>query len=406
MKGRTALVVFLAILYLAYPAESHGAASLSFALLALGATETKIGDDQRRAVVSAALAVGAVVASTAVFGVSEGVAVGALAAVGVGEAVVYPLKDGGRVIDSVSAPVYILGGGAAGAFGGVLVDASASLAVTVGFFAAFAAGTSRALEANLWTTVIAAAVGAWAAAAVGATASASVLVVAAVGVAALAGAANLADVMTVSGASAGAFLSYVVLVAGGVGWFLVLGVFVVTGAATTAYGRDEKTEMGLAEHTEGRGFENVAANGAVALTSAVVYAAAPNATVELAAAFGFVGCMATAAADTASSEIGTVTGYPRLITTFEPVPPGTDGGVSWQGEVVTVVAVAVVGVAAVLVDVLTPSGAVAAAFAGLVGAHVDSLLGATVEGRYLGNSGVNLSACTTGALVAAAFAFF
>ena len=171
-------------------------------------------------------------------------------------------------------------------------------------------------------------------------------------------------------------------------------------------GRDEKTEMGLAEHTEGRGFENVAANGAVALTSAVAYAAAPNPTVELAAAFAFVGCMATAAADTASSEIGTVTGYPRLITTFEHVPPGTDGGVSWQGEGVTVVAVTIVGTASVLFGVLQPPGAFVAAFAGLVGAHVDSVLGATVEGRYLGNNGVNLSACTTGALVAASFAFF
>ncbi|MFP4174759.1 MAG: DUF92 domain-containing protein, partial [Halobacteriales archaeon] len=142
------------------------------------------------------------------------------------------------------------------------------------------------------------------------------------------------------------------------------------------------------------------------LTSAVVYAAATGATVEIAAAFAFVGGIATAAADTASSEIGTVTGYPRLITTFERVPPGTDGGVSWQGEVVTVVAVAVVGVTAYGVGVVPLSGAVAAAFAGLVGAHVDSLLGATVEGRYIGNSGVNLWSCTVGALVAASFVLF
>lgn len=402
---RVPVVVYVVFLGMLALRGADGNVTMSLLVLALGATETSLGNEGRNAVVSAALAVAAVVAATLVLGTGENVAVAALVAVAVGETVAYPLNDG-KVVDTISAPAYILGGGAAGALGGVLVGVDASVAVTLGFFASLAASTSRSLDTSLWLTVVVAAVGAWAAWAVGATTSASVLVVAAVGVAALAGTANLADVMTVSGASAGGFLSYVVLVAGGVGWFLVLGVFVVTGAATTAYGRDEKTEMGLAEHTEGRGFENVAANGAVALTSAVAYAAAPNPTVELAAAFAFVGCMATAAADTASSEIGTVTGYPRLITTFEHVPPGTDGGVSWQGEVVTVVAVTIVGTASVLFGVLQPSGAFVAAFAGLVGAHVDSVLGATVEGRYLGNNGVNLSACTTGALVAASFAFF
>lgn len=401
---RVPAAVLVAVLGILTLKDVGGHGAVSFLLLALGATETKLGDKERNAVVSGAVAAVAVVAATFLFGTGKSVAVGALVAVAAGEAVAYPLKDG-RVVDTVSAPVYMLGGGSAGALGGLLVGAEASVAVTLGFFASLAAGTARSLDSSLWLTVVVGAVGAWVASAVGATASAPVLVVAAVGVAALGGAANLGDVMTVSGASAGAFLSYVVLVAGGVGWFFVLGVFVATGAATTAYGREEKTEMGLAEHTEGRGFENVAANGTVALTSAVVYAAAPGTTVELAASFAFVGCMATAAADTASSEIGTVTGYPRLITTFESVPPGTDGGVSWQGEVVTVVAVTVVGTASVVFGVLNPSGAFVAAFAGLVGAHVDSVLGATVEGRYLGNSGVNLSACTTGAVVAASFAF-
>ncbi|MFP4187859.1 MAG: DUF92 domain-containing protein, partial [Halobacteriales archaeon] len=344
MKSRvTAVAVLVVSLASLLGAESNG--TVSFALLALGATETELGQEQRRAAAAVVVAVIAVLTATHLTDVTDTVAVIALSAVAVGEAAVYPLS-GRRSLDSVSAPVYILGGGATGSVMGILVGADAGVGVTVGFFAALAAGTSRSLDAGLWLTVVVAAVGAWAGFAVGATSSAPVLLVAAVVVSALAGAANLADLMTVSGASAGAFLSYVVLVSGGVGWFAVLGVFVLTGALTTAYGRDEKIEMGLAEHTEGRGFENVAANGAVALTSAVVYAAATGATVEIAAAFAFVGGIATAAADTASSEIGTVTGYPRLITTFERVPPGTDGGVSWQGEVVTVVAVAVVGVTA------------------------------------------------------------
>jgi uncharacterized protein (TIGR00297 family) len=404
MNSRSLPVVVAALLAALYlTGSSHEAGgSVSFLLLALGAAESGVRNKEGRSVVSVAVTAAAVVATTVLLDVPDAVAVGGLVAVAAGESVARPLGDG-RVFDSLSAPVYILAGGVAGTAGCLLVGASPPVSVSIGFFAALASGTTRALDAGAWLALVAASVGAWTAAAVGATASAPFLAAAAVGVTALAGAANLADVMTVSGASAGAFLSYVVLVAGGVGWFFVLGVFVMTGAATTAYGRDEKTEMGLAEHTEGRGFENVAANGVVALTAAVSYAAASDATVSTAAAFGFVGCMATAAADTASSEIGTVTGYPRLITTFERVPPGTDGGVSWQGEVVTVVAVTVVGATAYVAGVLPASGAVTAGFAGLVGAHVDSFLGATVEGRYLGNSGVNLSACTAGALVAAAF---
>jgi len=258
-----------------------------------------------------------------------------------------------------------------------------------------------------WTTafggvLVVAAVGAWLATVVGVATSAAVVGFAALGVVVLAAAANFAGVMSVSGSAAGALLSYFVLLAGGVGWFVVLGVFVGIGAATTAYGKDEKEEMGLAEHSRGRGFSNVAANGSVALVAAVIYATAPDAAVASAATAGFVGCMATAAADTSSSEIGSVAGEPRLITTLERVPPGTDGGVSWQGEVITVVAVSLVAAAAFVLGVVPAEGAAVAAFGGLVGAHVDSLLGATVEGRWIGNEGVNFSACTVGAAVAAA----
>src|SRR5262249_15057089 len=46
----------------------------------------------------------------------------------------------------------------------------------------------------------------------------------------------------------------------------------------------------------------------------------------------FVGAMATANADTWATEVGTLsTEEPRLITTGEPVAPGTSGGVTLLG---------------------------------------------------------------------------
>jgi uncharacterized protein (TIGR00297 family) len=46
----------------------------------------------------------------------------------------------------------------------------------------------------------------------------------------------------------------------------------------------------------------------------------------------FLGSVATAAADTVAGEIGMTGGKPYLITTWEPVPAGTNGGVSLVGE--------------------------------------------------------------------------
>lgn len=209
-----------------------------------------------------------------------------------------------------------------------------------------------------------------------------------------------ADVMTASGAIAGSVLGVVVLVGGGWEWFVVLGGLVTLGAASTAYGRDEKKSLGLAEHDYGRGYRSVAANGFVAGVCAVGFGVAPSETLATLFAVSFVGALATATADTTSSEIGCVSGEPRLVTTFEKVPPGTDGGVSAVGEVVTVLGATVLALLALLLGVVEPLGAVVSAVGGIFGAHVDSLLGATVEGKYLGNEGVNLSATLSGALVA------
>lgn len=402
MKEQAAAVALLFLASLAELSGEGGAPSssfsLSFGLLALGATARPSSYSGRlgRLLVAAAVAAG-VVAVTAVSGVPTVVAAASVSAVVAGELAATMLDD-----EAAAALGFAVVGGAVGApvaaFG---TESSLALVIATAAFAVFAAATARSTGASLWLTFVSAALGGWAAVLIDPAASASFLVGGAVAVTVFAAGANLADAMTVSGASAGALLSYVVLVAGGVGWLVVLGAFVVTGSAATAYGRDEKVEMGLAEHNEGRGFPNVAANGAVALVAALAYALAPTTPLAQTAAFGFVGCVATATADTASSEIGSVMGEPRLITTLERVPPGTDGGVSWQGEVVALVSSVGVAVLAYLLGVVPAVGAAVGAFGGVVGVHVDSLLGATVEGSYIENEGVNCSACAAGATAAA-----
>lgn len=211
--------------------------------------------------------------------------------------------------------------------------------------------------------------------------------------------------MSADGTYGGVLLSFVTIVASDYSWFLLLGLFVVLGAVWSRYREEEKVAMGVTEVGESRrGFSNVMANGGVALVGAVLWGVASSPGMETVASLLFAGGLAAATGDTLSSEIGSVHGEARLITTLEHVPPGTDGGVSAVGELVTVVGAAAFAVAAVGLGVVDPPGAVAVAIGGVVGTHVDSLLGATVEGPYVGNDAVNLLSTTAGAVAAVAVA--
>ena len=207
---------------------------------------------------------------------------------------------------------------------------------------------------------------------------------------------------SVAGMLSGVLLGLLVVVFGGVGWFAVLITFFGVGALSTKYRYDEKQRRGIAEENEGaRGTGNVLGNAAVALACVLCFAASPSLPIDgTLFQYAFAGSMAAALSDTLSSELGGLYDDPRLITTFERVPPGTDGGVTWQGEVFGVLgAVVVAGVAFGLLPSVSPVGAAAVAAGGMVGMTVDSLLGATVEGARFGNEAVNFAATLVGAVV-------
>ncbi|SEW14064.1 TIGR00297 family protein [Natrinema salifodinae] len=214
------------------------------------------------------------------------------------------------------------------------------------------------------------------------------------------------ETASIAGMLTGILSGLLTIVLGGYGWFAVLISFFAIGGLSTKFRYDRKAELGVAEDNNGaRGSGNVLGNAAVALVAVLGYAASDAGFLprepEL-FLFAFAGSIATAMSDTLSSEIGSVFETPRLITTLEPVDPGTDGGVTWQGELAGVTGAAVV---ASLAFALFPEvGAVGAAIivaAGIVGMTVDSLLGATLEGSLLGNQGVNFLATLSGALACA-----
>ena len=114
----------------------------------------------------------------------------------------------------------------------------------------------------------------------------------------------------------------------------------------------------------------------------------------------FAGALAAATADTWATEIGSHSRTaPRLITSGRAVPAGTDGGMTLLGTIGGIAGAAMVAGVSFVLGQRIPR---AVATAGVLGMLVDSLLGATVQGkvRWCDNDAVNLAATVTGAACA------
>ncbi|MFB6135485.1 MAG: TIGR00297 family protein [Halobacteriaceae archaeon] len=214
------------------------------------------------------------------------------------------------------------------------------------------------------------------------------------------------DTASVTGMLTGVLLALLTLVLGGYQWLVILVAFFAVGSLATKFRYGEKQERGVAEPEGGaRGTGNILGNSAPALLAVVLFAASPRLPLDpVVFEFAFAGSVATALADTLSSEIGGLYDDPRLVTTLEPVAPGTDGAVTWQGELAGLGGAATIAGLALALFGLPPTGAVAVAAAGVAGMTVDSVLGATVEGDLVGNRSVNFLATGAGAVVGGALA--
>jgi uncharacterized protein (TIGR00297 family) len=210
--------------------------------------------------------------------------------------------------------------------------------------------------------------------------------------------ANTADL---SGLFSAALIGIILMVFAapqGAQWFLIMLSFFILGSAATRYKFKYKKRMGVAQGQRGaRGYRNVFANGIVAAAAAVLFGVFQLPVFIVM----YVGCVATAAADTLASEIGVTGGIPYMITTFKKVPIGTNGGVTLTGEFVALLGGFTVSLVALLFNVITPEMMMICTLAGFVGTNIDSLVGATLENRgFLGNAGTNLLATIGGGIFA------
>ncbi|MBO0912502.1 MAG: DUF92 domain-containing protein, partial [Acidobacteria bacterium] len=200
------------------------------------------------------------------------------------------------------------------------------------------------------------------------------------------------------GAIAGALVCFVLLWAAGTAGFLgLLAVFALTWISTrTGYAR--KQRLGTAEGRSGRNSLQVLANLGTAAGCAALYRQFPNPRIFLAMAAS----LAEPAADTVASEIGqALGGAPRLITSWQKVPPGTNGAITATGTAAGAAAAAAVALVFWAWGEAGWFSFLVIVFSAIAAMIADSVLGATLEGpRGLGNNAVNFISTVAAAIFA------
>jgi len=171
----------------------------------------------------------------------------------------------------------------------------------------------------------------------------------------------------------------------------VMVAFFVVGSGATRLGYRVKAARGIAQEKGGaRGWRNAWANGGVAAVLALM-AGLTGGEARALFVLAYAAAVATAAADTCSSEIGKAYGRRTfLITTFRPVPPGTEGAISLEGTAAGLAAAAIIAGVGAVTGLYAPAWSLAIAGAGLLGSLAESVLGTVAEKRgWLDNDLLN-----------------
>ncbi|PKU47787.1 transmembrane protein 19 [Limosa lapponica baueri] len=204
-----------------------------------------------------------------------------------------------------------------------------------------------------------------------------------------------------SGALGGLVVGFILTVAN-YSFFTSLFVFFVTSSKLTKWKKDIKKQID-SEYKEGgqRNWVQVFCNGGVPTELALLYMI-ENGPGEIPIDFSkqytaswmclsLLGALACSAGDTWASEIGSVMSKskPRLITTWEKVPVGTNGAVSFVGLLSSLLGGMAVGIAYFITQLIFVTDLeisapqwpiiVFGAAAGFLGSIVDSYLGATMQ---------------------------
>lgn len=202
-----------------------------------------------------------------------------------------------------------------------------------------------------------------------------------------------------SGAVAGVIITWLLFITAGPGAFAAVAAVFVLAFLTTRLGYRQKQFLGTAERRGGRTASQVLANLGTAAACGVASILAHRPELWLLA---LSAALAEAAADTVSSEYGQARGHTAyLITTWEVVPAGTDGGISLPGTLAGVAAALLLALVCAAAGLVPRHLIPLTTAAGVLGMFADSYLGAWLERRRrLNNDQVNFLSTMVGALAA------
>jgi uncharacterized protein (TIGR00297 family) len=219
--------------------------------------------------------------------------------------------------------------------------------------------------------------------------------------------------LTLTGSMAAFGVGAIIGIFGDIVWLVLLLLFLLSGFAATKYKFATKEAWGVQEGKKGeRRGSNVIAHGLIPSMIAVFaflsrYFNWPLLPTDVTGLI-FVSAISVAAADTLASEIGILSDKAYSIVTLERVKPGTNGGVSWFGQMWAFFGAAYTSIFGWLI--LHPfSDTLGMGFwivwiplvVGFLGCQIDSILGATLEERGILNKDTNnLVTIAMGAIIA------
>ncbi|HLW02261.1 MAG TPA: DUF92 domain-containing protein [Ktedonobacterales bacterium] len=245
--------------------------------------------------------------------------------------------------------------------------------------------------------------------------------------------------LTRSGAAGAVLTGTTIFGFGGLAWGLTLIYFFLSSTFLSHFKEREKSAVAADKFSKGarRDLAQALANAGVASAAALAYGLRDQSP-DAALLAAFVGALATANGDTWATEVGTLSQPPpRLITSGQPVAPGTSGGVTLLGTGAALAGAASVGLVAEVLGAgkktrLRGWLPLLGMIGGMAGTLTDSVLGATAQAmywcprcqqeterrvhhcgqqteplrglRWLDNDGVNFASTAAGAMVTALLA--
>ncbi len=162
------------------------------------------------------------------------------------------------------------------------------------------------------------------------------------------------------------------------GWS-ICAIYFIFGSIVTKIGFKYKEKLNIAEPRQGRrGMENVLGSATVAalccLLSAIYYKSASIFNI------GYVASLATKLSDTFASEIGKVFGKNTYsITTFKPVPPGTEGAVSLEGTLAGIAGSFLLTIYAIKINFVNINALLPCTIAAFTATNIESIIGSTLQ---------------------------